>query len=70
MELDSLKPGTRVMICAADEFFAYVDGWTGTVIGVNSGLAVVECQREDGAKTFYVPAAQLRPVSAGGVLLA
>jgi hypothetical protein len=51
--------GDRVQIVAADEFFAYCDGWKGTVQGLNEGLFEVECQREDGNKTLFVPGAQL-----------
>ena len=47
------------MICAADDFFAYVDGWRGTVTGFNNGTVEVQCARPDGVKTLYVPAAQL-----------
>jgi hypothetical protein len=55
----NFEPGDRVVICAADDFFAYVDGWRGTVTGFNMGNVEVQCARPDGVKTLYVPAAQL-----------
>ena len=64
-----LLAGTRVTIRAADEFFAFVDGWSGTVVarcptmgGSESGVAEVACIRPDGIKTFYVPWDQLEAV--------
>jgi hypothetical protein len=54
------KVGDKVLITAKDAFFAFVDGWRGTVKGFNNGLAEVECERVDGTKTFFVPADQLR----------
>lgn len=59
MRLEDVKPGDAVIITAKDEYFAFVDGWRGTVTGNNNGLVVVECARVDGLKTFYVPADQL-----------
>lgn len=47
------------MICAADDFYAYVDSWRGTVTGFNNGAVEVTCQRPDGVKVLYVPAGQL-----------
>lgn len=39
----------------ARAFWAFVDGWHGTVRGAGQGgRFVVVCQREDGPKTFYV----------------
>lgn len=55
----NIELGDRVVICAADDFFAYVDGWRGTVTGWNNGLAEVQCARPDGVKTLYVPPGQL-----------
>lgn len=60
LALHDFKPGDHVMVCAKDDFFAFVDGWRGNVTGTNSGLVVVECQREDGTKTLFVPADELR----------
>jgi len=54
------RVGDLVLITAKDDFFAFVDGWPGRVSGFNNGLVEVKCQREDGEKTFYVPADQLR----------
>jgi hypothetical protein len=59
MRLEDIKPGDAVLITAKDEYFAFVDGWRGTVAGLNSGLVVVECARVDGVKTMFVPADQL-----------
>lgn len=59
MRLEDIKPGDAVLITAKDEYFAFVDGWRGTVAGLNNGLVVVECVRVDGLKTLFVPAAEL-----------
>lgn len=59
VRLEELKPGDALVICAADDFFAFVDGWRGRFAGVNCGAAVVECMRPDGMKTLFVPPAQL-----------
>lgn len=56
MELHEVKPGDTVLIDATKEpDWGFVDGWRGKVTGHNSGLVVVECERVDGLKTFYVP---------------
>ncbi|WP_426303887.1 hypothetical protein ACN9MJ_12770 [Acidovorax facilis] len=57
-----LLVGTKVQVVAADYFYAYCDGWRGVVTGLNSGAVEVKCQRPDGEKTLYVPAAQLSPI--------
>lgn len=54
--------GDKVQIVAADDFYSYCDGWLGVVSGMNSGAVEVKCQRPDGEKTLYVPAAQLSPI--------
>jgi hypothetical protein len=59
MRLEDVKPGDAVLITAKDEYFAFVDGWRGTVTGLNNGLVVVECARVDGLKTLFVPADEL-----------
>lgn len=59
MRIDDAKPGDKVVITAKGEFFAFVDGWRGTVTGLNNGLVTVECLRVDGVKTLFVPADQL-----------
>ena len=41
------------------KFWAFVDGWTGTVTGINMGNVIVTCERQDGQKTFFVPPANL-----------
>ncbi|OCS48830.1 hypothetical protein [Ralstonia pickettii] len=52
--------GKRVLIVAKDDFYSFVDGWTGYVSGYASGGVWVDCVREDGTKSFLVPAEQLR----------
>lgn len=60
--------GTEVRIVAADDFFAYCDGWIGVVSGVNNGHIEVKCGRPDGVKTLYVPEAQLSPLKPRGFI--
>lgn len=57
--LSTFAPGDRVIICAADDFYAYVDGWRGVVTGENMGNLEIECHRPDGVKTLYVPPGQV-----------
>jgi hypothetical protein len=59
MRLEDVKPGDAVLITAKGEYFAFVDGWRGTVAGLNNGLVVVECARVDGLKTLFIPADEL-----------
>ena len=59
MRLEDVKPGDAVIITPTGEFFAFVDGWRGTVTGLNNGLVTVECARVDGTKTLFVPATEL-----------
>ena len=62
MRLEDIKPGDAVLITATSEwcdFLAFVDGWRGTVKGLNNGLVTVECARVDGTKTLFVPATEL-----------
>ena len=59
MRLEDIKPGDAVLITTKDEYFAFVDGWRGTVAGLNNGLVIVECARVDGLKTLFVPADEL-----------
>lgn len=54
--------GRQVVICAADEFYAYVDGWIGQLAGFRSGLAIVHVPSEEvdiGFKEFLVPPDQI-----------
>lgn len=46
-----ITPKTR----EAQAFWAFVDGWHGTVAGYNLGNVEVHCTRPDGMKTFFVP---------------
>lgn len=57
--LSSFVPGDKVMICAADDFYAFVDSWRGVVTGENMGNLEITCQRPDGPKVIYVPPAQV-----------
>ena len=57
-----LLAGTKVKVVAADDFFAFCDGWRGVVSGVNNDHIEVKCTRPDGVKTLYVPEAQLSPI--------
>lgn len=54
--------GDKVQIVAADDFYAYCDGWRGVVTGMNNGYTEVTCQRPDGPKVLYVPEGQLSPI--------
>jgi hypothetical protein len=49
----------EVKVVAKDEFFSHINGWEGTIQGLNNGLFEVLCQREDGEKTFFIPGDQL-----------
>lgn len=61
MSAGQFRAGDKVTVCAADDFFAYVDGWTGRLDGYSiEGYAIVKFQRPDGTKTLFVPDAQLR----------
>jgi len=70
MQLAGFKIGDRALICARDEFYAFVDGWRGTVTGFQSGCVVVKGPgmvgqgMQGGADdapeiTLFVPADQL-----------
>lgn len=60
MRLEDAKPGMRVVIIAKDDFFAYVHGWTGLVVGLNNGLVHVKALNPDGQTiSLFVPADQL-----------
>lgn len=56
--------GRRVVICAADEFYAYVDGWIGTFRGFHPtcGAPIVHVPSEEaecGYVELLVPQEQL-----------
>lgn len=55
--------GRRVVICAADEFYAYVDGWRGTFMGFHeTGTCIVHVPNEMvacGYAVYLVPPDQL-----------
>lgn len=69
MEMSGFKIGDRALICARDHFYAFVDGWRGTVSGFQSGqVVVVGPGMVDGRQstdpqtpqiTLFVPADQL-----------
>ncbi|KAI3589310.1 hypothetical protein D9X30_4893 [Cupriavidus sp. U2] len=55
-----LLVGDRVRVRAADDFYAYIDGWTGTVHGYKSGYVEVHCTGDAGQPLeFLVPFEQL-----------
>lgn len=70
MEMSGFKIGDRAMIVARNEFYAYVDGWRGRVIGFDSGAVVLvgpgmanDVQSTDPETpniTLFVPADELR----------
>ena len=43
MLLTDIRVGDRLMVCAKDDFYAYVDGWRGRVTGFDqtTGLPVL-----------------------------
>lgn len=52
--------GDKVVICAADDFYAYVDGLRMRVTGFNSGAVEIMGKNWEGQEiTLYVPAGQL-----------
>lgn len=59
--------GDRVRITPktpeAKKFWQFVDGWTGTVSGVNMGNIVVTCSQLDGPKTFFVQPENLTKIA-------
>jgi hypothetical protein len=62
MRADEIKVGLPVTIVAKDDFYAYVDGWSGSVAGWKSGYVVVHViDIEDATKKeFLVPPDELR----------
>lgn len=55
-----LQVGDKVVICAADDFYAYVDGLRMRVTGFNSGAVQVKGNNWEGQEiTLFVPAGQL-----------
>lgn len=55
-----LLVGDRVRVRAADDFYAYIDGWVGSVHAYKSGYVAVHCEGEGGqVLEFLVPADQL-----------
>lgn len=59
MNRASFVIGSRVVVRAKDDFYAFIDGWRGTIARFQQGFAVVECMRSDGLKTFFVPPSEL-----------
>lgn len=55
--------GRPAIVRAADHFFAFIDGWKGTIEGFASGLVLLAVsQTEEGEeikKIFYLPPDQL-----------
>ena len=55
--------GKEVVIVASDDFYAYVNGWAGTLKGFESGHGIVHVPDgyvRCGYKRFLVPPDQLR----------
>lgn len=59
--------GRPAIVRAADHFYAFVDGWEGSITGVANGLATLEVEQEEGGevvkKVFIIPADQLAAVA-------
>lgn len=52
--INTFDQGDRVVVDAKDDFYAFVDGWRGTVVGFNGGAVEVHCARPDGMKVLFV----------------
>lgn len=59
--MDELNLGSSIVICAKGDFYAFVDGWRGRVIGFQAGLVTVLVKNPDGQDvTLYVPKDELK----------
>ncbi|MGZ5817888.1 MAG: hypothetical protein ACXWJD_03990 [Burkholderiaceae bacterium] len=65
MKTSDVKTGARVRIVAADEFYAYVDGWEGVIPFPcwKSGYVIVHCKAEGRTLEFLVPPDQLQVIN-------
>lgn len=59
-----LLVGQAVTVRAADDFYAFIDGWRGTVYSYEAGSVWIECVRQGVTLRFLVPADQLEAVRA------
>jgi hypothetical protein len=58
--MNGFQIGDKVIICAADDFYAYVYGLRMRVTGFNSGAVEVTGANRDGQElTLFVPSGQL-----------
>lgn len=57
--MNTFRVGDSVMVTAKDDFYAYIDGWRGRVIGFQAGCVNVKVPRDDIEMEFFVPADQL-----------
>lgn len=57
------KIGDRVLVAARGDFYAFIDGWRGIVVGYEAGCVAIRIDQEEGGKMipkrFLVPAAEL-----------
>lgn len=62
MDASAVATGKRVIVTAADDFYAFIDGWEGRIEFPcwRAGYVIVLCDRPDGSKEFLVPVEQLR----------
>jgi hypothetical protein len=61
MQAADCLPGTAVTVRAADDFYAFIDGWHGVISERQDTAQVrIECTNKDGqAVEFLVPPEQL-----------
>lgn len=53
--------GAPVIICAKDDFYAYIDGWRGVINDFTQGYYKVDCINKDGEPVqFMIPGDELR----------
>jgi hypothetical protein len=61
MEASAVSTGKKVIVAAADDFYAFIDGWHGKIRFPcwRAGYVIVVCDRSDGLKEFLIPVEQL-----------
>lgn len=60
-KMGDLFIGSPIVICAAGDFYAFVDGWRGRVIGFQGGLVTVLVKNPDGQEvTIFIPKDELK----------
>lgn len=57
--VNPFRNGDRVVVMAKDDFYAYIDGWCGVVVGFQSGCVDVMVEKEGLDMEFFVPPDQL-----------